>query len=276
MKPQYLLKLGPVELTGDALNVYLRVKESGEVAAPVFGLSDVEALRELMSTEPLPPAFFHCEPALEDAALSLGLTVQKASLRALQSRAAIAVFMAWGQRGVAGAGSDMALLLMQSATEFWNAHPWIFWDERQPIRFHFHGALEHVYEGSVFGSKEQGFGLALYEDQGALETLMEMHSHTGAMPARRLPAIGVMLDDRPAYAVEALAAAGQVPRLPIPIKTGESGAAVPAPAECIALVAALRSLGSLSVSVRTSRVEMSALGVALTVDVQAPPARVRN
>jgi hypothetical protein len=274
MKAQYLLKLGPVELKGDAVNVYLRVKESGEVAPPVFGLSDLEGLRELVTDESL--SLCRCEPALEEAAKSLGLEIAPPTARALQSRAAIAVFMAWGQRGVSGAGSEMALLLMQAATEFWNAHPWVYWDERQPIRFVFHGAVEHAYEGSIFGSKEQGFGLALYEDVGALEQLLALQATGDIGMARKLPAIGVMLDDRPPYAVEALQAAKQVPRLPIPIKTGESGAAVPTAVECLALIAALRASSVLTASVRTSTCDSGLRGLKLSVEVQAPPARVRN
>jgi hypothetical protein len=276
MKIQYLLKLGPVELSDDTVNVYLRVKESGEVAPPVFCAGDLDGLQELLAADAEPRAHLRCEPALSEAAAALGIGVQEAPTRVLQSRAAIAVFMAWGQRGVAQAGTDMALLFMQVATEFWNAHPWVYWDERQPITFQFEGALEHVYEGSIFGSKEQGFGLALYEDKGALDQLLAMQTGGNVGAAKKLPASGVMLDDRPSYALEALAAAGQVPRLPIPIKTGSAGAAVPNPTECLALVAALRAASELSSAKREASCELAAHSTKLVVSVQAPQPRIRN
>jgi hypothetical protein len=270
----YLLKLGPVPLEEGATNVYLRVGEGGEIASPVFGPSDEPALRELQGTDP--PEGFRCEPAMAEAAAALGLGVEEPTLRVHQARAAIAVFMAWGQRGLAGMGSELALLMMQAVTEFWEAHPWVFWDDRQALDVTLSGDVERGYEGSVFGSSEQGFGLALYESRGAIKRLISLQEAGQAAEARRLPAIGVMLDDRPTYAVEALRTAGRVPRLPLPIKTGPTGPGVPRPEECLVLVAALRAVALLSPTLRDTQCEASAMGLRLLARVVAPPARVRH
>jgi hypothetical protein len=271
---QHLLKLGPVVLEGLTTNVYLRVDEGGDVGPPSFAQDDLEGLKELMANER--PERLLCDPTLSEAAATLGLTVQATPPRPLQSRAAIAVFMAWGQRGVANAGSDMALLFMQSATELWQGHPWVYWGDRQPLDVEFSGALSGSYEGVVFASKEQGYGLALYEERGAVRRLIALQEAGAAEEARALPAIAVMLDDKPAYAVEALETAGRVPRLPIPLKTGPAGLAVPSTIECLGLVAALRAVASLSDKVLHGSCDTSARGVEVSVQVTAPPARVRN
>lgn len=271
---QHLLKLGPVVLDGLTTNVYLRVDEGGDVGPPSFSQDDMEGLKELTANER--PERLLCDPALSEAAAALGLAVQDTPPRPLQSRAAIAVFMAWGQRGVANAGSDMALLLMQSATEFWQGHPWVYWGDRQLLDVRFSGALSGSYEGVIFASKEQGYGLALYEERGAVQKLIALQEAGAGEEARALPAIAVMLDDKPAYAVEALERAGRVPRLPIPLKTSPAGLTVPSTVECLGLVATLRAVASLSDKVLQSSCDTAARGVEVSVHITAPPARVRN
>lgn len=272
---RYLLKLGPVEVAGHSTNVYLQVKPTGEAAAPAFSANDVDGLTELLEAS-APGSPLRCEPALAQAAAQLGLAVEPAPLKAQSARAAIAVFMAWSERGVSSAGSDMAPLLMQAATEFWNAHPWMYWHAKEPISFSFEGSVNRTYEGSIFGSRQQGYGLALYEDKGALVRLAQLRARGDTGNGKDFPAIGVMLDDRPAYAISALSSANCVPRLPIPIKSGPSGPEVPTAVECVALAAAMRVVAALASGPQRATAEITARGVQLFVKAEAPPARIRN
>ncbi|WP_225408307.1 hypothetical protein [Stigmatella hybrida] len=273
----HLLKLGPVLLSQsqESTNVYLRVSDSGEFASPVFEREDAAGVQALL--EGVEVSEVSCEPALEDIAQSLGLPVAPPPDQALSARAAIATFMAWEQRGVAALGADKALLFVQAATEFWDARPWEHWDDSQPFAVTLSGVHARTYEGSVFGGGEEGGeGMALYEQSGALQVLMELQGQGKARAATSLPAIAVTLDHRPAYAVEALAAAHRAPRLPLPLKTGPSGLSVPSTVEAVVLIAALRAMARLTPSRREVVSTLVAGEEQMAVRVVAPAPRVRN
>ncbi|MBN1206428.1 MAG: hypothetical protein JXB05_16070 [Myxococcaceae bacterium] len=270
----HLLKLGPVQLSEGATNVYLKVTETGEFAPPVFALDDATGVQALL--EGVDAASVSCEPALAAAAAGLGLQVDSPPLEVLSARAAIATFMAWEQRKVAGLGPDKALLFVQAATEFWEARPWSHWDDSQPFQIAVSGAFSRTYEGSVFGGEEGGEGIALYEQAGALRVLMDLQGSGKAEAAASLPAIGVTLDSRPAYAIEALAAAGRAPRLPLPLKTGPSGITVPSAVEALVLVATLRAVARLDPSRQEAVSTVVAGNEQMAVRVVAPQPRVRH
>jgi len=270
----HLLKLGPVQLSQDSTNVYLRVTGAGDFAPPVFENDDEAGMQALL--EGVEPENVSCEPALADAAERLGLRVEPPPLEVLSARAAIATFMAWEQRGVAGLGADKALLFVQAATEFWEARPWTHWDDSQPFHISISGALSRTYEGSVFGGEEGGEGLALYEQSGALKVLMDLQGSGKDAAASQLPAIGVTLDTRPEYAIQALAAAGRAPRLPLPLKTGPSGLSMPSLVEALVLVATLRAVARLDLTRREAVSTVVAGEEQMSVRVLAPQARVRN
>ena len=215
----HLLKLGPVQLSQANTNVYLRVTATGDFAPPVFEQDDEAGMQALL--EGVAPADVSCEPTLAEAAERLGLRVESPPLKVLSARAAIGTFMAWEQRGVAGLGADKALLFVQAATEFWEARPWTHWDDSQPFQVTVSGAFSRAYEGSVFGGEEGGEGLALYEQSGALKVLMDLQG--SGKDASQLPAIGVTLDTRPEYAIQALAAAGRGTRTAAAAQDGALG-----------------------------------------------------
>lgn len=270
---QHLLKLGPVDVTGGYTNVYLSIGEDGAVEPPIFGVSDLDAVRALVGESKLED--FCCEPSLDEAARAVGVSLGQAPTGALQSRAAIAVYVAWKKRALL-ASSDVALLMLQAATEFWAAHPWLFWTDRQPIAVQVTGHLDHAYECSVFGNAEQGFGVALYEGEGGLAQFFDLQQAGRVSEARLLPAIGLMLDDRPAYATDALLAAGRVPRLPVPIKSGPEGITAPSSAECLVLAATLQALAGMGPSLLNGRAQAQSQDEQVHVRVVAPTALIRN
>ncbi|RKH15215.1 hypothetical protein D7V97_00965 [Corallococcus sp. CA053C] len=271
----HLLKLGPVPLSLGTTGVYLRIGEAGDPSAPVFEQEDVAGLRALLAGVE-DPSQVRCEPALADAAAQLGLAVEPPPQAALSARAAIATFLAWGQRGLSGLGSDKALLFVQASTEYWDAKPWLHWDDGQPFVVDVTGAHEHTYEGCVFYADDGLTGLALYERPGALAWLLELQVHGQTEEAKALPAIAVSLEATPAYAVDALAAAGRVPRLPLPLKSGPQGVSVPSSLEALILVAALRAVARVSPEQPVAISSMVAGEARMDVRVRAPPPRVRN
>ncbi len=272
----YLFKLGPVPLSQGTteVQVYLRISETGEPAAPVFESEDASGLRTLL--EGVDVAEVRCEPALAAAGAELGLTAAEPSPQARSSCAAIATFLAWGQRGLSGLGSDKALLFVQAATEYWEARPWTHWDDSQPFEVVVTGPLTHTFEGCVFHMGDGRAGLALYFKPGALQMLMEMQARGQGDAATSLPAIAVTLDTSPAYAVDALTAAGRAPRLPLPLKTGPDGIGVPSPLESLVLVAALRAVARLSPTQQEVLSNVVAGDEQMQVRVRAPAPRVRH
>ena len=268
----HLLKLGPVQLSQGNTNVYLRVAGIGDFAPPVFENDDDAGVQALL--EGVEPGDVSCEPALAYTAERLGLRVEDPPLGVLSARAAIATFMAWEQRRVAGLGPDKALLFVEAATEFWEARPWTHWDDSQPFHISISGAFSRTYEGSVFGGEEGGEGLALYEQSGALKVLMELQG--SGKDASQMPAIGVTLDTRPEYAIQALAAAGRAPRLPLPLKTGPAGLSMPSLVESLVLIATLRAVARLNLTQREAISTVVAGEEQMSVRVLAPQPRVRN
>jgi hypothetical protein len=270
----HLLKLGPVPLSQGSTFVYLRISDTGEPASPVFEADDESGMRALL--EGVDPGEVRCEPALADAGEALGVEVEEPPVSALTSRAAIATFLAWGQRGLSGMGSDKALLFMEASTEYWNAKPWAYWDDSQPFEVAVSGPLVHTFEGCVFHTGDGRAGLALYFKPGALQVLMEMQARGQGEAANQLPAIAVTLDTSPAYVVETMAAAGRVPRLPMPLKTGPDGIGVPGPVEALVLVAALRAVARLSPEQQEVLSTVVAGDAQMEVRVRAPAPRVRH
>lgn len=271
----YLLKLGPVPLSQGSTQVYLRISDLGEPSQPVFEPDDVSGLRVLVrGLEDL--SAVRCEPQLAEAGAVLGLAVDEPPAAALSSRAAIATFLAWGQRGLSGLGSDKALLFVQAATEYWEARPWARWDDSQPFEVTVSGPLVHTFEGCVFHGEDGRAGLALYFQSGALQRLMEMQARGQAEAAQELPAIAVTLDTSPGYAVEALAAAKRVPRLPMPLKTGKEGVGMPSSVESLVLVAALRAVARLTPDQPEVLSSVVAGDARMEVLVRAPTPRLRH
>ncbi|MCP3168838.1 hypothetical protein [Myxococcus qinghaiensis] len=271
----HLLKLGPVPLSQGSTQVYLRITDSGEPSQPVFEQDDAAGLRVLLEgLEDL--SGVRCEPALAEAGAALGVAVEEPPAAALSSRAAIATFLAWGQRGLSALGSDKALLFVQAATEFWEARPWTYWDDSQPFEVAVSGPLNHTFEGCVFHMDDGRAGLALYFKPGALQMLMEMQARGQAEAAQELPAIAVTLDTTPAYAVEALTSAHRVPRLPMPLKTGKDGVGVPSSVEALLLVAALRAVARLSPEQQEVLSSVVAGDARMEVHVRAPTPRLRH
>jgi hypothetical protein len=270
----YLLKLGPVPLSQGTTQVYLRISDTGEPSAPVFEADDETGMRALL--EGVDAEDVRCEPALAEAGAALGVEVEEPPQAALSSRAAIATFLAWGQRGLSGLGSDKALLFVQASTEYWEARPWTHWDDSQPFEVAVSGPLTHTFEGCVFHTGDGRAGLALYYKPGALQMLMEMQARGQGDAATQLPAIAVTLDTSPVYAVEALSAAGRVPRLPMPLKTGPDGISVPNPIEAVLLVAALRAVARLSPDQQEVLSTVVAGEAQMEVRVRAPAPRVRH
>jgi hypothetical protein len=165
---------------------------------------------------------------------------------------------------------------VQAATEYWEARPWSHWDDSQPFEVAVSGPLTHTFEGCVFHTGDGRAGLALYFKPGALQMLMEMQARGQGDAATQLPAIAVTLDTTPAYAVEALASAGRVPRLPMPLKTGPEGISVPNPTEAVLLVAALRAVARLSPAQQEVLSTVVAGEAQMEVRVRAPAPRVRH
>ncbi|WP_224363695.1 hypothetical protein [Hyalangium versicolor] len=270
----HVLKLGPVQLTQDSTNVYLRVTPTGEFSPPVFDRDDLTGVQAVI--QGVEPGNVSCEPDLAAVAQSLGLRVEPPPQEVLSARAAIATFMAWEQRGVAGLGADKALLFVQAGTEFWEARPWTHWDDSQPFHVTVTGPLSRTYEGSIFGGENGGEGIALYEQTGALKVLMDLQGSGHGDAATQLPAIGLTLDTRPSYAVAALAAAGRAPRLPLPLKTGPGGLSMPSPIEALVLVATLRGMARLDPNQREALSTIVSGTEQMVIRVVAPQPRMRN
>lgn len=264
-----ILRLGPVPLSTETTNVYLRVADTGALAPPVFHRDDVEAVRELLGD--LAPAAVQCEPTLREAAETLSLAVSEPPLSACEARAAIAVFVHWGRLGLTSMGSDRVVPLLDAAKLLWEAAPWAWWSEGQAIGFEVSGTLERRGEAALLGNAGVGYGLALYDEPGAIERIESLERAGDAQAARATPAIAVTLDEKPPYVVEALYQAGRLGRVPIPLKTGPAGLSAPDPEDALLLLAAMQAAAKLGPGELEPSAEVRLGGHSIRVVLRAPP-----
>ena len=92
--------------------------------------------------------------------------------------------------------------LASAAAKFFRAAPWQHWHSDLPMTFEASGAVAQTFEGCLMGNAGQEYGVALYEEKGAIEKLLKLHDEEGKpSAAKQVSCISVTFDAAPDFAV---------------------------------------------------------------------------
>jgi hypothetical protein len=160
--------------------------------------------------------------------------------------------------------------LAKASGKFLRSAPWQYWHSDLGMRFDASGLAERTFEGCIMGSGGSEYGIALYEEQGAIEKLVKLHEMGRQREARAMNCFAVTFDPAPAFAAQALAEAIGVPVVPVPMRLegGKPGAL--SAAEILLLAAALVASSGLTPSTPVSIGGVSDGRGSVTVKAMAP------
>lgn len=238
----YAFKLGPIE-TGEGFTTTYVGMTPNEALPPLFVAHATEALKSL--ADQAGDLELRCEPALARAGKAIGFEPATAPEWVAGPRAVLAWGLAMGNGGGKLLGAPIPEFLHASAA-FMKAKPWRHWDNEDIVELDVTGARERTYEASIMGCGGEEYGIALYEEKGAIAKLTRFFDAGRMHEAAKLRSIAVTMDDEPMWAIRALKEVFGLARVPVPIKVAR-GAPGPVDAlDLVTLTAALRAIAQLS------------------------------
>ncbi len=241
----YVFRLGPLETKTEWAHVYLGLDVERGLCPPVFEQDDAKALRALAAQVPAGVARV-CEPRLADAGRAFGFTPGPAPDAAVSVRASMAIGLALGPLASNIHDPGIFLELADATATYVEAAPWRHRDGDTPLDVTLSGALAGHFECSVLGHGGETFGLALYPGRGAVARLTALVEQGRMADAAGVESFAVTLDEKPAFAVEALREAFGLSSLPVPAHVRKGKAVPVTEAEVVALAAALRAVVELT------------------------------
>ncbi len=211
----YAVKLGPIETQQDGL-FFLYVGFTEEIALPpAMATQDADGLRQLRDQNP--GQELRCEPRLGRAGKKLGFVSAPMPHWALLGRGFISLGIGLGPYGELLDNGTLDLILGATA-KFMKAKPWRYWSDSDALAVSVMGDVGQRFEGCIMGSGGQEFGLALYENAGALERIAAAVDADDFAEAAKEPALSLTLNFEPDWAAEAVHEAYGTTGIPIPIK----------------------------------------------------------
>lgn len=238
----YAFKLGPVETHEGFFTTYVGMTPD-EALPPIFADRPTDALKSLAKRAE--GRELRCDPSLARIGKTLGFEPIKAPEWVSIPRAVLAFGLALGNGGAKLLGAPIPEFLDASAA-FMKAKPWRHWDNGDVVDVQVSGLRNMQYEASIMGCGGQEYGVALYEEKGAIEKLSRFFDEGRMHDAASLRSIAVTMDDEPAWAIKAIKNAFGLARLPVPIKVAK-GAPGPVDAMDLATLAtALRAVAQLT------------------------------
>jgi len=264
----YAVKLGPIETDEGNCFAYLGFTE--DVALPpAMAMRDDEGLRELAKIGS--GHQLHCEPRLAKAGKKLGFVATPMPKWASEGRGFIA--LQWGLAPFSDLlpeHMDLPALLAATA-EFVEAQPWLWWGDSDPLIVSVMGGGGKVFEGVLLGSGGEEFGVALYENKGAVRRIVELMDAGDFKRAAKEPCLGLTLEFEPEWMAEAVNEAYGTGGLPLPMKSLK-GKSAPIDATSLAiLIATLDSAAKLKPGNLFETAEASVEGRRIRISVEAPP-----
>jgi len=224
----YAFKLGPIE-TGDGFFTTYVGMTPDEAFQPTFADRPTDALRSI--AERAKGHELRCEPSLARAGKAVGFEPAKAPDWVALPRATLAFGLALGNSGAKLIGAPIPEFLAASAA-FMKARPWRHWDNGDIVDVRVTGLRDKQYEASIMGAGGQEYGIALYEEKGAIEKLSRLHDEGRVPEAVTIRSIAVTMNDEPLWAIKAVKEAFGLARLPVPMKVARGA---PGPVDAIDL-----------------------------------------
>ena len=238
----YAFKLGPVETREGFFTTYVGVTPD-KMLPPIFAARATDALRSL--AERAEGRELGCEPSLARIGKAIGFEPMKAPEWVAIPRAMLAFGLALGNGGGQLLGAPILEFLTASAG-FMKAKPWRHWNNGDIVDVQVSGLRDAHYEASIMGGGGLEYGVALYEEKGAMEKVKHLFEEGRIPDASSLRSIAVTMNDEPAWAIKAVKDAFGLARVPHPIRVA-NGAPGPVDAMDLATLAtALRAVARLT------------------------------
>jgi hypothetical protein len=237
----YAFKLGPID-TGEGSTTAFIALTPEEALPPIMGGRASDALRAF--AEQAEGHDLRCEPSLARAAQSTGFVSGKVPDWALEARASLAFGLGLGS--AAPPPNPAVGRFLAATAAFMNAAPWRHWGNEDALELHVSGLREKEYEVSVMGAGGQEFGLALYEQKGAIRRLAKLADAGRMREAAGFAVIAVTMTDEPRWAITALREAFGLEHLPEPMKVARGRVGPVDPIDLATLTVALGAITDLS------------------------------
>lgn len=212
----FAIRLGVVETDEGSANVYVAIAED-RVLAPAIAPSDEEGIRQLVSRAGAEASLLVCEPALGRAAKALGLQTAPPPAWTWMPRAELATVIHLG-RSIERSAMAAVAPAMSAARDFVSAAPWRHFKNADAIDFDVvQGGRKRTFEGCIMGAGGGEYGVALYPEAGSLARLARAIEGGRLQDARRIDALGLTIDDHPAWVATAVENALGQPVVIVPL-----------------------------------------------------------
>ena len=263
----YALKLGPIETGEGDCFAYLGLTE--EMAMPPeMAKRDVDGLRRLLKQGK--GHELRCEPRLAKAGKKFGFSSSPMPDWVREGRGFLSYGISLGPYGEYIEDKRQIFPFLSAMAKFMEAEPWQWWGSSNGLTVFVMGSAGKKYEGCIMGAGGQEFGLALYENQGAIERIEAAVDAGDFKAAAKESCIIVTLNFEPEWAVEAVHSAYGTKGIPLPMKLAKGKPTSIDPASLATLSAALEAAALLTPKNLTATVEVPLEHGRIRVTVVAP------
>ena len=243
----FVFQVGPIPVKdGDVLALFV---EPGNAEARTFMADDARTgLEQIVKV--YGGAALECEPELASVAAEFGIRPGALTDERRHAIGIVAFEMVFGDLLI---GIDRAGIVYRfgvAASAFWRAAPWRHSAVRR-IAVEFSGSASGTFEGMLMGG-DLKFGLSLYPQAGTIDRVVALTAANRVEDAARVDSLIATFDDNPAYAVDAMRRAYDLPRLPVPMRMADGRGVRLAEEDLLRLAAALNAASFLNDDVRAS------------------------
>ncbi len=213
----YAIKLGPIETRDDG-DAFAYIGFADDVALPPeMAKRDAEGLR-LLAERHGRGRDLQCEPRLAKAGKKLGFVSRPMPEWVREGRGFLAFGLGLGPYARFFVDKAPITALLAATAKFMEAEPWQWWSDSDPLSVSVMGSAGRKYEGCIMGAGGEEFGIALYENPGALERIAAAVDAGDFTAVAKEPSLSMTINFEPAWAAEAVDDAYRTKGIPMPMK----------------------------------------------------------
>jgi hypothetical protein len=232
----YAVKLGPIQTGEGRVSAYVGFTET-HALPPVLSNQDKDGLETL--AQQAQGHDLRCERGLSRAGKPLGFAAAPLPEWVRFGRATLAFALARPEGRVRNL--DVVENFLASVALFCRSAPWRFWCDNDPLALTVSGV---EYEACIMGAGGQEYGVALYDQKGAIKKITQLVDANRMHDAAALGSLAVTVDDKPRWAARAIGDAFGAECAPVPLKVSGARRQIDE-AEMVTLAAALRAIAEL-------------------------------
>ncbi|TMB34320.1 MAG: hypothetical protein E6J58_18770 [Deltaproteobacteria bacterium] len=258
----YAIKLGPIETSEGRVSAYVGFTET-HALPPVVSNQDKDGLEQL--AQQAQGHDLRCDRGLARAGKPLGFTAAPLPDWARFGRATLAFALA--RPGGRIRNLDVVENFLASVAAFCRATPWRFWSDNDPLSLTVSGS---EFEACIMGAGCQEYGIALYEQKGAVKKITRLIDAGRMQDAAALGSLAVTVDDEPRWAAKAIGDAFGAACVPVPLKISAGRPRQVDEGEMVTLAAALRAIAGLDADRLEATSDLLIAGSRIAARVIAP------